>query len=540
MSRSHGVELRGLTAAPRSDAVVSRFGRMFRSLPAAVYGKSPEESRRALQALSETMVSKEFALKDAEQAANPGQDIRRDVPICESEPEDENPTIASGYTYLGQFIDHDITLDTSSSLESQNDPDAIEDFRTPRFDLDSVYGRGPDDQPYLYDKAMFGLLQVGEDKRAPGSPVIRPDHIRGPQEVALIGDPRNDENLIVQQIHTLFVRFHNAVLKSGTNPAIDAKTRFQQAQRLTRWHYQWIVLHEFLKRIVGEETWSRVLNPNGTPNLQFYQIKDAGYSYMPVEFSVAAYRFGHSMVRPSYSLNNIVIGGQGGAESNRFHRIPVFTADRAPLANLNGFRPLPGAWGIDWSFFFENLPTPPAATVNAPCAQLAAPVLPQPSYRIDSHLVDPLGALQDIMPPGVPFNSLALRNLLRSFALGLPSGQDVAMQLGQAPINDAILWSGDDRQAVLKAFPAFAGNAPLWFYVLREAEEVRKKGVADAVGGHHLGPVGGTIVAEVLVGLAVHDAHSYLSQAPRWQPTLGQSPGRFTMADLVTFTDANA
>ena len=407
MARSHGVEPRGLTSAPRSDAAVARFGRMFRALPAAAYGKNPDASRQALTALAVTLVTDEFGDRDREQQealkTDPNSDIRRDVALCEAEPDDENPTVPAGYTYLGQFIDHDITLDTASSLEAANDPEAIIDFRTPRFDLDSVYGRGPADQPYLYDAADDTLLLTGPDRRGPGGASPRTDHPRNPQGVALTGDPRNDENLIVLQLHTLFARFHNAVMRTRTNPALPPAARFADAQRQTRWHYQWVVLNDFLPRVVGRETFDAVFN-GGRPDLRFYAVKDAGFPYIPVEFSVAAYRFGHSMVRPSYSLNNVVTGPQGGAASGRFHRIPVFTPDRGPageLANLNGFRPLPGAWGIDWSFFFDGLTPPAAGTVNAPCAAAGKPpALPQPSYRIDTHLVDPLKALQDVMPPG--------------------------------------------------------------------------------------------------------------------------------------------
>lgn len=74
--------------------------------------------------------------------------------------DEENQGINAGYTYLGQFIDHDLTFDPASSLQKQDDPDALVDFRTPRFDLDNIYGRGPDDQPYLYEEDGR-LLQLG-------------------------------------------------------------------------------------------------------------------------------------------------------------------------------------------------------------------------------------------------------------------------------------------------------------------------------------------------------------------------------------------
>src|SRR5437763_10303698 len=125
-----------------------------------------------------------------------------DKPITEAEPEDENPTVTAGYTYLGQFIDHDITFDPVSVLTAANDPDALTDFRTPRLDLDSVYGRGPDDVPFLYDPDGVHLL-IG--RNAEGDD----DLPRNSNGRALLGDPRNDDNLIVSQLTQGFLKYHN-------------------------------------------------------------------------------------------------------------------------------------------------------------------------------------------------------------------------------------------------------------------------------------------------------------------------------------------
>jgi hypothetical protein len=510
-----------------------RFGRMFRVLPPAQYGKNFDESQKALAELAETMISREFEAKDARQE-------KRDPAICESEPKGENPTISAGYTYLGQFIDHDITFDPVSTLQAEHDPYALEDFRTPRLDLDSLYGRGLADQPYLYNQDKTGEFLLDSDRKAAGI-APRPDVPRNSQHVALIGDPRNDENLIVVQLHTLFLRFHNAIFNTLTNER--QPNRFAEAQRLVRWHYQWIVLHDFLPLIVGKAMARQVLNPGGQPDLRYYRTLPPPYPFIPVEFSVAAYRFGHSMVRPSYALNRAVIAPSQGVHKDRFNRVPLFTADdpcEYPLANLKGRRRIPEGWGIDWSFFFKGLPTPSPEVVH-PCTTNNPPVLPQPSYRIDTKLVDPLGELPPPMPSGVPKNALALRNLFRGLALGLPSGQHIALVLGEEPMSDYVLW--EEREAVLKRFPQFADNAPLWFYILKEAEKTRCDGFEhDVKGGHHLGQVGGRIVAEVLVGLAYNDVHSFLQQEPLWRPRppVAQENKPFDMARLIEFTDQHA
>jgi hypothetical protein len=533
MSRAHGRELRGLPSVTRPDAPFGRFGRLFG--PPAQYGERFKEFSEALAELAETMIAREFEEKDQ-------QGKKRDPTICEQERDDENPTIPAGYTYLGQFIDHDITFDPVSSLQAENDPDALEDFRTPRLDLDSLYGRGLVDQAYLYNQDKPGEFLLGADRRAAGS-APRPDVPRNAQDVALIGDPRNDENLIVVQLHALFLRFHNAIFNTLTNRHRPIPDRFMEAQWLVRWHYQWIVLHDFLPHIVGETMAKEVLNPGGQPNLRRYRIFPPRYPFMPVEFSVAAYRFGHSMVRPSYALNQDVVGPAEGLEQERFNRIPLFTADNPrlfPRANLNGLRPIPQGWGIDWSFFFKGLPPPLSKAVRHACTANASPVLPQPSYRIDTELVDPLGMLPGDPPLGVLKNSLALRNLRRGLALGLPSGQHIARVLGEEPMSDNVLWK--EREEVLKRFPLFNNNAPLWFYILREAERTKRNRIEDLKGGHHLGTLGGRIVAEVLVGLAYYDAHSFLRQTPQWQPhrDVARPDRSFDMARLIEFTDQHS
>jgi hypothetical protein len=254
-----------------------------------------------------------------------------------------------------------------------------------------------------------------------------------------------------------------------------------------------------------------------------------------VEFSVAAFRFGHSMVRPSYALNDFIGGAKstGKFGSNEaFQRVPIFDGTTTPGTSLDGFQALPPGWEINWNLFFSKEGKLPVKVFHksgdeddgkweVDFAGHAA-LLTQPSYRIDTVLVDPLALLpvnvakSGDQPDNIP--SLAFRNLLRGSQFQLPSGQNVARALGVEPLSEADLWSTPGLRE------AFAFNAPLWYYILKESE-LRATGPGnsgmsgqDEAGGHHLGPVGGQIVAEVLVGVLWHDHTSYLYQDSHWTP----------------------
>jgi Animal haem peroxidase len=398
----------------------------------------------------------------------------------------DSTSVVAGYTYFGQFVDHDITFDPTSKLERVNDPFALRNFRTPRFDLDSLYGSGPDDQPFLYDweEPPKGVkLLVG---RNPGKPAgsAADDLPRNEDGRALIGDARNDENLVIAQLHLLFMRFHNKVVDYvGKGSQRDRTELFAQAQRVVRWHYQWIVLRDFLPKVAGEE--ARALGR------RFYTWRDA--PFMPVEFSGAAYRFGHSMVREDYRLND--------AGPN----VTLFDSDGGG-EDLRGFRWLPAALEIEWKHFFKTAGTSP-----------------QMSKRIDPSLSR---ALAHVPPTQEP---LARLNLKRGLALGLPAGRDVAEAMGETPLSadDLLEPFGDRIDGTCR--DELVRATPLWYYVLREAE-------LRGGGGLHLGPVGGRIVAEVLLGLLEGDPNSYLRQWPAWEPDLPTAhDGTFTMPDLVDF-----
>jgi hypothetical protein len=422
-------------------------------------------------------------------------------------PSGNNPGIPAGYTYLGQYVDHDITFDPTSKLRADNDPKALADFRTPRLDLDSLYGSGNADQPFLYDWSgpSPGVKLLVGSNVSDGSATM--DLPRNEQGRALIGDARNDENLIVSQLHLLFLRFHNAVvdyLRREKRPLKDTAL-LEAAQDMVRWHYQWIVAHDFLERIVGVKMARRVLRPGASdrgPTVQREFYKWRSEPFIPVEFSAAAYRFGHSMVRNDYALNDQTKDG-----------VPIFADRDSPgeLEHLGGFRRLPVPLTIDWRRFF----------------QLPGHRAPQRSRLIDTDIASRLGRL----PAGMSAEGhvLARRNLLRGRALGLPSGVAVARAMGVRRLTERELLPHGVSSKAARNAPLRA--PPLWYYILCEAASELGEG------GRHLGPVGGGIVAEVLIGLLEADPSSYLHESPAWKPELPRTHrGTFTMADLVRFT----
>lgn len=556
---SHG-GIRGATFDRRSSQSEGRFGRIFRSLPAASW---KEDALRDLAG---------NGLQDDRISAPPEvDDAHPRLPIAPPESgqasrihdAEEDSAIDAGYTYLGQFIDHDISFDPASSLQQRNDVDALVDFRTPRLDLDSVYGSGPDDQPYMYTESGR-KFQLGEAlTEGKNGKVIAhdlPRHTwtddRGTHHRALIGDKRNDENVIVSQLHGIFLKFHNRFADDHKN------WDFAEIQRQVRWHYQYVVLHDFLYRIARRDIIESVLPHFKTgnsihddaPRMRFYKPRND--PFMPIEFSTAAYRFGHAMVRPVYRLNTKLVGGNQpdttspneksrGIDGRQF--IFAGLKDRG----LNGFDRFPRDWGIDWNLFFD-LTNDKATRTGANRTQ--------PSYKLDSSLVNPLAFLPEFSnvnatPPlddiaklqAVPrkdaIANLALRNLMRGMSMGLPSGQDVALAMGLQPLNDDQLRIGKatNLQEYLQAPKisaiangAFKGKAPLWYYLLAEgAHEWAEKGGIET-GGIQLGHVGSRIVVETFAGMLLGDGHSVLRQAPGWHPAIGKKAG-FDMPDFVKY-----
>lgn len=355
------------------------------------------------------------------------------------------------------------------------------------------------------------LFLIGETSATPGQgdpsvPVSQPfDLPRVPSGTALIGDPRNDENLAVAQTHLAFLRFHNQVvteLKAGNLEPIDPGqgASFEAARQLVIWHYHWIVLHDFLRRLIVPSTLDEVLQGGRT-----FFVYDRE-PFMPVEFSGAAYRLGHSMVRASYDYNRVFTPKPGGVTPATLELLFLFSGGSGSVV------PIPSDWIIDWRRFHE----------------VDAAVTPEKSRKLDPFVVPPLTDLPEFSnEPEARLRSLTFRNLKRGVQLGLPSGQWVARQMGVTPLSVEELSTGRDGAAAL--VNGFGKQTPLWYYILKEAK-VQERGL-------RLGQVGSRILAEVFVGLLRGDPGSFLNLYPSWKPTLpSATPGDFTMADLLNFT----
>jgi hypothetical protein len=270
---------------------------------------------------------------------------------------------------------------------------------------------------------------------------------------------------------------------------------FDEARRLTTWHYHWLILHEFLPQIVGQTIVDDVLRPGR----RFFRPR-TGEAFIPVEFQTGTYRMGHSMVRPSYRAN---LAGDNGQPFFGFIFDPS-QEGRADPDDMRGGSRAPRRF-IGWQTFFDF-----------------GDGEVKPNKKIDTKISTalftlPLGAIATHDAP----TALAQRNLLRHLTWQLPSGQRVAHAMGATPLAAA------DLEELAALGVGFEHSTPLWYYVLKEAEIV-----AD---GLHLGPVGGRIVAEVFIGLLQTDPGSYLATNPGWQPTLPSGTTTFRMTDFLTF-----
>jgi hypothetical protein len=387
--------------------------------------------------------------------------------ICDGGACDADGHIEAGQPFFGQYLAHDLTADRSP-LRLHADIDALRNIRSPRANLEALYGGGPVGSPYLYDQADPAKLLLGADGR---------DVPRNQQGIALVGDPRNDVHAFMTGLQVAFIHAHNRLVDRLRTDGVSDSELFDDARRALTWHYQWVILNDFLPNLVGTAMTTRVMRDD----LRLYRL--SGEPYIPVEFADAAFRYGHSQIKGDYQLR------RGGS------RFPVFP-------DLAGFRPLTPDHLIDWTLLFD--------VPGHPTAQRAKP--------IDGQLPTSLIRLPESITGVVEvsaYRSLAARDLQRGLGTGLPSGEAVAHAVGAQPLTRQELALGD-----------WQDETPLWLYILREA--------AVRHGGDHLGDVGGRIVAEVIVGIIRRDPESYLANDPSWRPTLpAHQPGTFKIRDLL-------
>lgn len=450
--------LSGAVEVPPRTATAGAFGRLFPHLrPWQPLGRTESEQQADLRRRASSLL------------APSDRDIARP----------ENRQIAAGYTYLGQFIAHDISFDPSSIHQRSLDPGRRESFRSPRLDLDLVYGGGPEQQPYLFRQPQGShFLVARRARRAPrsgeGQPFEELDLPRNEEGQAIVADPRSDSHLLLAQIHLACLRFHNARLdETSRTQEVRGPEAFDDAWRFARWHYQWIVLHDYLATLIGRKAVGAALQ-RAEEHKSLYQPE--GPPFVPVEFSAGAFRFGHAMVQGTYALNDAQTG---------FPLLPSGPRGR-PVRS----RPREPRTTVCWDRFFP--------VHGSRKTQFSRPLRP----RLSPELRRFVGQTADEA-------SLAERDYQRGWQIGVPSGQDVARALGITPV------------------PPSKRSDPLWYYVLREAAEREQ--------GRHLGPVGARIISDVLVGLVRMDPESYLRVEPGWVPTCQRKGKAFCFVDFLRY-----
>ena len=432
-----------------------------------------------------------------------------------------NGQIPAGFTYLGQFADHDLTFDkTTVMLGELVSATQLLQARSPSLDLDSLYGAGPTDPESEKFYEADGIhLKMGRTVAFEG--IAGKDGFDLPRGAgttaaarrkAIIPDPRNDENLAVAQTHLAFIRFHNRVVDSLPSSLAPAQ-RFARARRTVTRHYQWMLRTDFLPRICAASVVNDVFS-NGRKAFEV-GVTPTEVPTMPIEFSVAAYRLGHSMIRRAYNWNRIFDDGFGSLD--------LLFRFSGGSGNLDRLPRLPSTWIADFRRLYDF--------TEAGRADLAVPAGKfNRAMRIDTRLSTPLRDL-----PGFPASedNLAFRNLSRARMVRLATGQQMAAFLrgkgvSVTTLTRAQLRDGNDgaaldgltqsqRQAILR-------DTPLWFYILREAELNNGK----------LKGVGARIVAETF-HRAMEGSQISIVRDPTWRPSLGPDSSTFRMVDLLLF-----
>ncbi|MEM6801383.1 MAG: peroxidase family protein [Bacteroidota bacterium] len=398
----------------------------------------------------------------------------------------ENPKIPAAYTYFGQFVSHDITL-IPKNLTNKT---WIAKDQSPYMDLDSVYGKSSGEATVPFFAEDKDLFLIGKNTLGEA------DLPRNTSSQAMIADPRNDMSIMIAQMHLMFLNLHNRLVHTLRENDFKGNI-FQEARRIASWHYQWVIVHDYLKKLVGEELlYSKISrNHKAKARLSLTYLKNKKFYYLPLEFIGAAYRMGHSMIRSHYYLNKIPNARNprtGRAESRAIQIFDYSSGYR----DLKGNRSLPPYHSLQWNLF-----------LNFGQAQR-----PQGSHCIDTYLAGPMRHVQD---EAGNEQSMAERNLIRGQDFELPSGQSLAKEMG--------------IEALAKLHPK--QETPLWYYILQEAELQHQ--------GQQLGLLGGNLILEVFLAKLKQDKSSYLHKTGGWSPEqegiIPFAGKQFELKDLVSF-----
>lgn len=392
--------------------------------------------------------------------------------VCEGKPE---VPIVAGYTYFGQFIDHDLTHDKTSFDEVWKlNPEEIPNLQTPRLDLSHLYGDNLERKDSLFDGNRF---KVGDDIDSiifPGSTSRSFDVAFDKKEKQLlVGDPRSLENIILRQIIAVFARLHNLAVSQGKS--------FDEARQQTVWQFQRLIVEDYLPHVLDRTVYNSIF-------VDHQPIVSWGRFSIPFEFAAAAFRFGHSMVRESYFL------------SDKFPDRPILDLLDIKLQR----QPLTPEWQIDWGKFFQNASpssTPPI-TARPIDTRIAAGLFSVPISIF--HLFN-RGPSRLFIHNNTAI--LPLASLVRGGGLALASGQYVASRFGEPSLTDDELVNDcqgnlTPQGKVLKAYD-MTEETPLFYYILKESE-VRNN-------GNQLGPTASHIVAETIYAALKTDPSSYMN-----------------------------
>jgi hypothetical protein len=526
-----------------------RFGKMFPKLPSF---------RFSAQAAADLVASMEDKSTDP-------------VGVDEGTAED-NPNLPSVYTYLGQFLDHDLDFDTTPQPSAPVNPNTVVNHESFLWDLSDVFGGGPNSDPQLYAADHTHLLIQGavQTPKPNGETVVKNGNHNGVLDLprafngsAIIADPRDDENQILSQIDTAFISFYNDFVNKGMS--------YAQARGLTENYYQEIVLTDVLPHYVGQAAIDRYLRVRQVSGHTVYSVYTPNYpvgDYTPIEFSVGAYRFGHALVRQVYHINDI-LPDTTDIDDN----VTIFDLNAFQRGDLTGGGQLPGpipsstACGITqpvaaqaicglnnpaghqitWRYFVpalsaeqvaDGLPIDMASTscagaTSGPgspgtrgCGDTGINFARKTQTSIAPALFNlPASAIAGCNDAASPVcngsGNLMSRDFARGEEYGLPSGQSIARAMGCPVIPASSINPTHDS--------VFDKGTPLLYYVLAEAQRAHRT----------LGCVGAGIVTQIFLRVLWNTPNSILRRPFTPSPSLIQiDPHKklFSFGDLLVDT----
>jgi hypothetical protein len=392
----------------------------------------------------------------------------------------DSPNLAAGYTFFAQFLVHDLTYELVRRLSTERPPTMVQGGPS-SLRLHTLYGPGPEMAPHLYgfyDQEHFsGQLLTGPSG-------TKQDLPRNRQGRALIADPRNDENVVLTQLHLGMIRFHNAMVRHLAGTGDSGTALFDEAQRRVRWHYQWAIVNDFLPKIVGESQVEAALDRDVS--------REEATAGLPLEVAQGVLRYVYSQLRLQYQIN----------DDASVALLPADENDDTLLRHHS--QSIPSRLAVDWTRFFDLDDGPT-----------------QPSKLIDTKITPAFLDLPLVDDPRPARRSVAVRFFLQGKRAGLPSGEDVARSLNQPatlPTTSAL------RKLGLK-------ETPLLYYVLAEAEHQFQDSTED-----RLGPVASRLLADTLIRRLRLDPQSYLNAHPGFTPdsAFTGEDGTFDVGRLVT------